>query len=50
MPRIIIAHYRETISAADRVLRLDNGRVLGTEAADPSLLAAAAELKQLKLV
>ena len=50
MTRIIIAHHRETIAAADRVLRLENGRVLGTEAADPSLLAAAAELKQLKLL
>ena len=50
MTRIIIAHHRETIAAADRVLRLENGRVLGTEAADPSLLAAAAKLKQLKLV
>jgi hypothetical protein len=48
--RIIIAHHRETIAAADRVLRLESGRVLGTEAADPSLLAAAAKLKQLKLV
>ena len=34
MTRIIIAHHRETIAAADRVLRLENGRVLGTEAAE----------------
>jgi len=47
--RIIIAHHREAI-AADRVLRLESGRVLGTEAADLSLLAAAAKLLQLKLV
>jgi len=35
---------------ADRGLRLESGRVLGTDAADPSLLAAAAKLKQLKLL
>jgi len=48
--RIIIVHHRETIAAADRALRFESGRVLGTEAAVPSLLAAAAKLKQLKLV
>jgi hypothetical protein len=48
--RIIIAHHRETIAAADRILRLESGRVLGTEAADPSLPRAAAGLKQLKLL
>ena len=42
MIRIIIAHHPETIAAADRVLRLERGRVLGSEAADPSLLGAAA--------
>jgi len=42
MTRIIIAHHPETIAAADRVLRLERGRVLGSEAADPSLLGAAA--------
>jgi hypothetical protein len=48
--RIIIAHHRETTAAADGVLRVESGRVLGTEAAEPSLLAAAAKSKQLKLV
>jgi len=40
--RVIIAHHPETIAAADRVLRLESGRVLGSEAAEPSLLGAAA--------
>ena len=48
--RVIIAHHPETIAAAGRVLRLERGRVLGSEAADPSLLGAAALLKQLKLL
>src|SRR6516162_7317374 len=42
MTCIIIAHHRDTIAAADRVLRLESGRVLGSEAAEPSLLGAAA--------
>jgi ABC-type bacteriocin/lantibiotic exporter with double-glycine peptidase domain len=42
MIRIIIAHHPETIAVAGRVLRLERGRVLGSEAADPSLLGAAA--------
>jgi len=42
MTRIIIAHHPETIAAADRVLRLESGRLLGSEAADPSPLGAAA--------
>ena len=50
MTRIIIAHHRETTAAADGVLRVECGRVLGSEAAEPSLLGAAARLKQLKLV
>ena len=50
MIRIIIAHHPETIAVAGRVLRLERGRVLGSEAADPSLLGAAAWLKQLKLL
>jgi ATP-binding cassette, subfamily B, bacterial CvaB/MchF/RaxB len=40
--RVIIAHRPETIAAADRVLRLEGGRVLGREAAEPPLLVAAA--------
>ena len=50
MTRIMIAHHPGTIAAADRVLRLESGRVLGSAAAAPSLLGAAARLKQLKLV
>jgi hypothetical protein len=42
MIRIIIAHHPETIAAADRVVRLESGQVLGSEAAEPSLLGAAA--------
>ena len=42
MTRIIIAHHPETIAAADRVVRLESGQVLGSEAAEPSLLGAAA--------
>ena len=42
MIRIIIAHHPETIAVPGRVLRLERGRVLGSEAADPSLLGAAA--------
>jgi ATP-binding cassette subfamily B protein RaxB len=41
MTRIIIAHHPETIAAADRVLRLERGRVLRSEPAEPSLLGAA---------
>lgn len=40
--RVIIAHRPETIAAADRVLRLEHGRLAGGEAAEPPLLAAAA--------
>ena len=40
--RVIIAHHPETIAVPGRVLRLERGRVLGSEAADPSLLGAAA--------
>ena len=50
MIRIIIAHHPETIAVPGRVLRLERGRVLGSEAADPSLLGAAVWLKQLKLL
>ena len=39
---VIITHCLETIAAADRVPRLETGRVLGSEAAEPSLLGAAA--------
>ena len=42
MIRINIAHHPETIAVPGRVLRLERGRVLGSEAADPSLLGAAA--------
>ena len=40
--RITIAHRPETIAAADRVLRLENGHVASGEVAEPTLLAAAA--------
>jgi ATP-binding cassette subfamily B protein RaxB len=40
--RVIIAHRPETIAAADRVLRLEGGRVLDNEDADCPLVAAAA--------
>ena len=40
--RVIIAHRPETIAAADRVLRLEHGRLAGGEAAEPPLLAGAA--------
>jgi ATP-binding cassette subfamily B protein RaxB len=40
--RVIIAHRPETIAAADRVLRLDGGRMLGNEDAERPLVAAAA--------
>ena len=50
MTRIIIVDHLETIASTDRVLRLESGRVLGSAAAAPSLLGAAARLKQLKLV
>jgi ATP-binding cassette subfamily B protein RaxB len=40
--RIIIAHRPETIAAADRVLRLEGGRVLCGNAAERALLTAAA--------
>jgi len=40
--RVIIAHHPETIAAADRVLRLERGRVLGSEATEPWLLGPAA--------
>ena len=40
--RVIIAHRPETIAAADRVLRLEDGHVLGSDAAEPPLLIAAA--------
>jgi ATP-binding cassette subfamily B protein RaxB len=40
--RIIIAHQPETIAAADRVLRLEGGRVLGGNPAERPLLTAAA--------
>ena len=40
--RVIIAHRPETIAAADRVLRLKGGRVLGNEDAECLLVAAAA--------
>ena len=33
---VIIAHCLETIAAADRVPRLESGRVLGSEAAEPA--------------
>ena len=42
MNRIIIAHHPETIAVADRVLRLESGRVLGSEAAESSLLGVGA--------
>jgi ABC-type bacteriocin/lantibiotic exporter with double-glycine peptidase domain len=42
MTRIIIVDHLETIASTDRVLRLESGRVLGSEAAEPSLLGAAA--------
>jgi len=40
--RVIIAHRPETIAAADRVLRLEGGRVLGNEDAECLLVAAVA--------
>jgi ATP-binding cassette, subfamily B, bacterial CvaB/MchF/RaxB len=40
--RVIIAHRPETIAAADRVLRIEGGRVLGNEDAECPLVAAAA--------
>jgi ATP-binding cassette subfamily B protein RaxB len=40
--RVIIAHRPETIAAADRVLRFENGRVLCSAAVEPPLLVAAA--------
>jgi ATP-binding cassette subfamily B protein RaxB len=40
--RVIIAHRPETIAAADRVLRLEGGRVLDDDAAARPLLSAAA--------
>ena len=42
MTRIMIAHHPGTIAAADRGLRLERGRVLGSEATEPWLLGPAA--------
>ena len=40
--RVIIAHRPETIAAADRVLRLEGGGLIGGDAAERALLATAA--------
>ena len=40
--RVIIAHRPETIAAADRVLRLEGGGLIGGNVAERALLATAA--------